>query len=233
MDLQDLLAYQKTNARIHDIERSIASSPKRKKREEIRVNFDEAKKKMLSAEAYADKIVSAYNDAVSALTKVTSECETLIAELGTATDKDAIVAKLEDIKKTVAEISQKVENLKLQSDKAIKTYLEAQDEGKKLKDEYNVVNEAYQKDVAVVKKELEKLKGEVAPLRAKVSADLLADYDALFAQNILNPFVQVQGDDKSYTCGGCFMALSKSNSEQLNKDGKCHCDSCKRIIYKG
>ncbi len=233
MSLQNLLAYQKTDVRIKQIERSIASSPEKKAVETIKVNFDEAKKKMLSAEAYADKIVTAYNDAVSTLEKTTKECEDLIAKLETADDKAQIISRLEEIKKAVAEISQKVENLKAQSEKAIKTYASAQTEGKKLKEEYGVASEAYKSKVSGAEKELATLKTQVADLRSKVNEELLAQYDTLVAQNILPPFAQVLGEEKNYMCGGCFMALSQKNAEQLNKDGICHCDACKRIIYKG
>ncbi|MBE5732454.1 MAG: hypothetical protein E7353_05375 [Clostridiales bacterium] len=233
MSLQDLLTYQKTDVRIKEIRRSLANSPEKKALETIKIGFDEAKKKVISAEAYADKIVMAYNDAVTALNKICANTDKLIAQLETAENKDEILAKLDETKKLVSDMVKKVDDLKNRSDKAIKEYVSAQNDGKKLKDEYASTNEKYKAKVGKTEEELKTLESKVAELRAKVAKDILDQYDALVAQNILPAFVQVQGEEKSYMCGGCFMALSQSNKEQLNKAGRCHCDACKRIIYKG
>ena len=233
MSLQDLLTYQETDVRIKKIKRSITFSEEKKVVETIKINFDEAKKKMLSAEAYADKIVTAYNDAVASYDKLCAKSESLIEKLSSADNKDELVKELENIKNILAELVKKVENLKGQSEKAIKTYASAQNEGKKLKEEYALANEKYKAKVGKAEEELKVLEEKVVELRSKVSKEILDQYDTLISQNILPPFVKAQGEDKSYMCGGCFMALSKQNSEQLVKNGICHCDACKRIIYKG
>ncbi len=233
MSLQDLLTYQKTDVRIKEIKRSLANSPEKKAVETIKINFDEAKKKMLAAEAYADKIVVAYNDAVAALTKISANSEKLIGQLETAQNKDEILAKLEECKKIISEIVKKVDDLKARSEKAIAEYISSQKDGKKLKDDYSSASEKYKAKAGKAEEELKALESKISELRGKVAKDKLAQYDSLVAQNILPAFVQVQGEEKSYMCGGCFMALSQNNKEQLNKDGECHCDACKRIIYKG
>jgi predicted nucleic acid-binding Zn-ribbon protein len=233
MSLQDLLAYQDADVRIKKIERSIATSEEKKTVDMIKINFDEAKKKMLSAEAYADKIVSAYNDAVASLDKINAESEKLIEKLGSAENKDDIIKQLESIKNMVSEMVKKVENLKIQSEKAIKTYASAQNEGKKLKEDYVTASEKYKSKLEKAEAEKKELKKKVEELKCKVSEEYLTQYDTLVSQNIIPPFVKAQGEDKSFMCGGCFMALSKQNSEQLIKNGTCHCDACKRIIYKG
>jgi predicted nucleic acid-binding Zn-ribbon protein len=233
MSLQDLFAYQEKDVRIKEIKLSIAKSAEKKAVEAIKVNFDEAKKKMLTAEAYADKIVSAYNDAVALLIKINSESEKLIEKLNGEENADEVLAKLDELKKVVADTVKKVDDLKNRSEKAIKDYVSAQNDGKKLKDEYALANEKYKAKVGKADEELKKLESEVASLRGKVDKDLLAQYDAL-SQNVTRPFAMAQGNEKDgYMCGGCFMSLYKSNVDQLNKEGKCHCDSCKRIVYKG
>lgn len=233
MSLENLFDYQKVDMQIKKVKKEIENIPEKKKVETIKTNFEDAKKRMLAAEAYADKIIAVYNDTVAVLNNATKDYEELMKELETTSDKEVVIAKLEEIKKTVVEASKKAEKLKAESEKALSAFAKAQSEGKKLREEYDVVKNAYKEKSEVAKKELDKLEKEAAGLRAKVSENILKEYDVLVAQNIMPPFARVLGEDKSYMCGGCFMALSQKNAELLNTDGICHCDACKRIIYKG
>ena len=231
--MQDLLEFQKVDTIIRKNNRIIESCDEKKEMSAYKAKFDEAKKNMLVAEANADKLVAAYNNALAYLDKVTAELDKLVKTLETAENKEEVIAKLQDMKAKVSDANNKVKTMMVRADEALKLYVKANNEGKSSKENYNKAKETYDKKVAVPLKQNEELKPKVEALRKKVDPKLLSEYDALVAQNIIPPFVQVHGDEKEYRCGGCNMGLFGAARDTLRNNGRCICDVCKRIIYKG
>ena len=232
MELNDLLNYQKVDMRIKKIIATLEKSDEKKQVESLKVVFSEAKKKMIASEAHADKIVASYNEAVNKLNDLEKKAMALIKKANDGENSTEILAELEAVKKALGEVGAKVNMLKEESNKALALFVTSQKEGKKSKEEYNVVSAKYEEMKAKADEELTPLKAEIGALREKVDKKLLEQYDILVAQNIPHPFVEVMGDDKNSMCGGCFMALSQSLIDNISKLGYCHCDSCKRILYK-
>lgn len=232
MELNDLLNYQKADMQIKKITSALEKSAEKKQVDSLKIVFSEAKKKMLTSEAQADKIVASYNEAVNKLTQLEKKALELVEKVKDTENPTELLAELETVKKSLNDVSARVNGLKEESDKALRLYVTAQKEGKKSKEEYNVVNAKYEEKKAEAEKELAPLKAEIGALREKVDQKLLDQYDVLVAQNIPNPFVEVMGDDKNSMCGGCFMALSQALVDNISKLGYCHCDSCKRILYR-
>ena len=232
MELNDLLNYQKVDMRIKKITSTLEKSEEKKQVDRLKIAFSDAKKKMLSSEAQADKIVNSYNEAVNKLNELEKKALSLIQKAEGAQNPADVLAELEAVKKALGEVGAKVNVLKEESNKALALYVTAQKEGKKSKEDYTVVSAKYDEIKAKADEEIAPLKAEIGALREKVDQKLLEQYDVLVAQNIPNPFVEVMGDDKNSMCGGCFMALSQSLIDNISKMGYCHCDSCKRILYK-
>ena len=232
MELNDLLNYQKVDMRIKKITSTLEKSEEKKQVDRLKIAFSDAKKKMLSSEAHADKIVNSYNEAVNKLNELEKKALSLIQKAEGAQNPADVLAELEAVKKALGEVGAKVNVLKEESNKALALYVTAQKEGKKSKEDYTVVSAKYDEIKAKADEEIAPLKAEIGALREKVDQKLLEQYDVLVAQNIPNPFVEVMGDDKNSMCGGCFMALSQSLIDNISKMGYCHCDSCKRILYK-
>ena len=231
--MQDLLKFQEVDTIIKKNNRIIESCPERKEMVTYKAKFDEAKKNMLLAEANADKIVAAYNNALAYLEKVTAELDKLVKTLETADNKEDVIAKLQEMKTKVLDANNKVKAMMVKSDEAIKLYVKANNEGKSSRENYTKAKETYESKVSKPLKQNEELKPRAEELRKKVSPKLISEYDSLVAQNVVPPFVQVQGDEKEYRCGGCNMGLSGSAKDTLKNVGRCVCDVCKRIIYKG
>lgn len=232
MELKDLLNYQKVDMQIKKIMSALDKSNEKKQVDSLKIVFSEAKKKMLTSELQADKIVASYTEAVNKLTQLEKKAFSLVEKAKGDDVSEELLTELENVKKSLNEVSARVNVLKEESDKALRLYVTAQKEGKKSKEEYNVVSAKYEEKKAEAEKQIAPLKAEIGALREKVDQKLLEQYDVLIAQNIANPFVEVMGDDKNCMCGGCFMALSQSLVDNVSKLGYCHCDSCKRILYR-
>ena len=87
-DLQDLLEFQKVDTIIRKNTRIIESCDERKEMSTYKVKFEEAKKNLAIAEQNADKIVTAYNNALAYLERVSAELDKLLKSLETAENKE-------------------------------------------------------------------------------------------------------------------------------------------------
>ncbi len=228
MDLDNLLAYQKADMRLRRINGTLAGGEKKQKVDSIRAAYSEESKRAVAAEASATQIMNAYAEAESQADELIKRAQ----ELGREDGNDETIARLAAVKEELAKISATLASLKAQSEKALRAYKTAQENGKKYRAQYEQATKEYNEEKSKYGSEIATLEKEVVDLRAKVDAKLLERYDSLVGQRITNPFVEAAGSNKSYSCGGCFMALSQSLADTLEKTGFCQCDSCKRIIYK-
>lgn len=230
MNLDNLLAYQKADMVCRKIEREL-NGESRKKMVQAKADFEKAKANSEKAEGHATKIDNLYKQALQEEAKISKRIEEIASNLDSC-NKDEAIAELKSLKSALEEIEKKINTYKIESEKAVKVYSSAISLGTKARKEYESAKEEYKKIESKYKADYEKYKKERDELRGKVDEQLLAQYDALIAQNVPKPFVEVSGTDKNMACGGCSLTLSHKLIDELKEHGFCHCDSCRRIVYK-
>jgi predicted nucleic acid-binding Zn-ribbon protein len=87
-----------------------------------------------------------------------------------------------------------------------------------------------------LEKELESIREEARGIwaerdraRTEVPAELIEEYDGLFARYANRSIVPVDAG----ICGGCNMAINPQTRANLQGDGLVHCNNCRRLLYSG
>ncbi|MDR0426601.1 MAG: hypothetical protein LBH24_05500 [Clostridiales bacterium] len=235
MKLNELLAYQKADIELKRLQRGIDKSEQSKEVYFHKREFAAAKKMLADTEAMADEIVARYSETLSAFEDSYKRVEKLSKELDGETDEareGEILAMLESLHARLGELERRIFDLKKRSEKALAEFSEAQKRGKYHKEAFGKAKEAYDKYAAGFAPQLESLKKEIETLRKAVDKESLAVYDALSEEKILPAFVPLTEVDKSYVCSGCGMQLAGAARADLDQNGCCRCESCRRMIFK-
>ncbi len=228
-DLDTVLKYQELDIKLRKVLDSVEKSKVYENMEKARQEFSIAKKTRDDSEKAAEGIVAYYESAQKLSDEINSMLER-ISGFEEISDEDA--SQLEKAKSRLVDIENKLADRKNQSEKLIKDFLDANDQGKKLKAAFEANKKEYVALKESVQPEINALTEELRAFESKIDPEILKQYKALTAEKKYPAFVDAYIDKDSYYCRGCGLALSQSKTSELKNNSYCTCDKCKRIIYK-
>lgn len=230
MDLKSILDYQKRDAELIKLERSLNSSENKKTFTQMISVVKDAQNQSASLEIQAGELLKNYDslkktlvDNIKSAEKLAGKnMETLsLEELENFQNLAGVISKnLQILEKKLLNSAENVRNMLTGFEQAKKKYNTA-------KDKYNKHKELYEQEEQKLKPLAEQKTKEIKELEGELDAKLLAKYKQKRQDRIYPVFVPCI----EKTCGGCRMELPSASISLLKKDGILECEHCRRIIY--
>lgn len=227
-EISKLLEYQQADLKVEAEEKKVKSSNERKtanlmkqryelaveERKKLIARRDEAEKEIAAAQAEVEKLTSLADiDRVQNAPEDTDALKKLLA------DVDKLTSSLTKLENKLNKVSADVEA----NEKKINEYASV---ANKSREEFNTNKAEYEKILASVKPEIDRLKAERDKLEKGVNPTLLAKYKTL-KKNKIVPTAPL--NDRH--CGGCHMEMPSFTVSKALKNGYCECENCGRIVY--
>ena len=227
-EISKLLEYQQADLKVEAEEKKVKSSNERKtanlmkqryelaveERKKLIARRDEAEKEIAAAQAEVEKLTSLADiDRVQNAPEDTDALKKLLA------DVDKLTSSLTKLENKLNKVSADVEA----NEKKINEYASV---ANKSREEFNTNKAEYEKILAAVKPEIDRLKAERDKLEKGVNPTLLAKYKTL-KKNKIVPTAPL--NDRH--CGGCHMEMPSFTVSKALKNGYCECENCGRIVY--
>lgn len=227
---EKILNYQKLDAKLVKLERELAGDESKKIVSNMIASVKSSQNKLLAYEKEAEEEIAEFNDLKKEYTVCVKALEDLL-KVKVATMEEKNVKDLADkinqtsnklsiLERKINTFSDKANNI-LKNSEAIKKSIVAG------KQKYKESKELYEKKVAALTPEMEKIKKELVVLEKSVDKDLLAKYKHLKQDNIFPVFVPATLN----SCGGCRMEIPHAHMQNIKDKGFIECEQCRRIIY--
>ena len=234
-----LIEYQQIDITLKKLLQEVERNPEMRKLEKTKTEFSTAKQTLSDSETEAQKITDFFAQAKNTY----AESEKKVADINAAleamgddvlTGRKELVSQLESTRDRLSNLERRLATRRKDGETVVKSYREAQERGKKLKEEHAKLKEHL--DVFRKEKEpkIEMLKKKLQQKRAELDPSLFARYKALTADGKYPPLAESASVDggKTFTCRGCGLSISQAAKSELLQNGCSTCDNCKRMIYK-
>ncbi|MCL2061782.1 MAG: hypothetical protein FWH03_04065 [Firmicutes bacterium] len=238
-NLKPLLDYQNLDIELKRIHLEIERHPDAARLKKTKSEFSAAKTSVSDSEESAGHILSFLQNAQKFYEEAETKTAELLASLETLPEDDvdgrrSILSQLESLRDRLANLEKRVGDRRKKSESAVRTYREAQEKGKKMKNAYAQVKERLDAFCKVQEPKINQLTQQLDAARAAVDPALMERYTALAADNKYPPLVEARSSDggKTFNCLGCGLSLSQSAKSALTESGFCACETCRRMIYK-
>lgn len=225
-----LLAYQIQDAKLKEIEKTLAGSEERKK-------MSSAKKYILGVEDNVNKLDDRALELKGIYAKTAEEQKKLqeqqieLAEaISSVNDEkeasflikkaDELIAKIKALNSQASKIAEEIKGIVAEYDKIKATTKAAQVQYKENADKYKELESSLKETKESVEKELSALKKEV-------DANLMERYLKKRADKMYPIIYAVKGN----ACGACRMELSMADLNKLKNGEVIDCEQCGRMIY--
>ncbi len=225
-----LLAYQIQDAKLKEIEKTLAGSEERKK-------MSSAKKYILGVEENVNKLDDRALELKGIYAKTAEEQKKLqeqqieLAEAINSVDDekeasflikkaDELIAKIKALNSQASKIAEEIKSIVAEYDKIKSTTRAAQAQYKENADKYKELENSLKAEKESAEKELEALKKDV-------DASLMERYLKKRADKMYPIIYAVKGN----SCGACRMELSMADINKLKNGEIIDCEQCGRMIY--
>lgn len=230
--IDELLKYQEADGKLRAIEQEIASTDERKKYVVARKFLEKAPEKLDALDARATEFRRMFEQ----LEKKYKEIADTIKDYENLDEMvDEQGGDVTFYKKSAAQISDNLKNLKAEINKLIaqieKTaaeYAEAKQQTIAMQRQYKEYKEKYAAIKDARKDELSAAEKELAAAGKHVPADVLEKYNSKRKEKLYPVLCEVNGN----RCSQCGMELSIAEQSKLNEGKFVECDSCRRILFK-
>lgn len=229
-----ILEYQKIDIELRKILDEIERSDDNKKLEQARSEFNNAKATVTESEKAAENILTFYANALAAY----EECEKKIAEFAarmretdSIEEQREIAAQMEKMRSQLAELERKLAERGDNADKAIMTYLDGNERGKKMRAVYANIKDRLEKFRKEREPKINELRAKLDAIKPDIPTEVFNTYKAITADRKYPAFVAaIPGEKKEYRCF-CGFTLSQKTKSELLEGGHCRCETCQRLIY--
>ena len=228
-DLDIILKYQELDIKLRKANDALEKSKSYENMEKARQDFSIAKKTRDDNEKTAENILS-YVESAQKLSKEVNAMLDRLAKKDEITDDD--IAQLEKAKAKLSEVEAKISERKGQSEKIIREFLDAGEQGKKHKTAFEDNKKEFMELKATKQPEINEITKELKALEEKISPEMFKIYKSITAERKFPAFVDAYVDKDSYYCRGCGIALSQAKTSEYKNNPYCICEKCKRVIYK-
>lgn len=229
--IQALINYQKEDAKLKKIEKTLAESEERKAAAIAKKYIEGVAESVNKLDDRAAELIAAYEAATSEQVKL-KEQETEIAEsLDSAADEKEVqflIKKAEELVSKIKSLGSKASKILAEIQKVVKEYLDVKKKTTAAQAQYKENGEKYNALKASFKEEKESVEKELASLKEKVDPTLMERYLKKREGKIYPVVYAVNGN----VCGACGMELSMSELNKLKNGEIIDCDQCGRLLYQ-
>ena len=228
--LQDLLEYQKVDARLREIEQGIASSDVRKKFMQAKKFMESAREKFETQDKRAQDLKRLRDDLIRRAEEIGKQ----IAEYA---DLDEMVDEGGDVsfyKKNAQALLDRLRGLKAEMQKltaditaTAEEYERFKKQGALMQKQYKEYKEKYDALKAEHSDEVKKINAQLAVIAKKLPADTLKKYQQKRREKIFPIIVPLSGD--RCVCG---MDFPLAQQGKLAGGNVVECENCRRFVYK-
>jgi len=230
--VQQLLKYQEVDRKLLEIEKEKASSEERK-------NFVQAKNFLLKASEKLDTLEAKAIELKSILSKLNEKYDEISETLGEFENLDELLdedAGVAFYKKNILQLIDSLHSVKAEISSLVKSVKDADEEYRAMKKKvlevqkkyneeyapnYKKYTEVKEKEMAVVRKELDELKKGIDPA-------IMQKYESKRGERIFPILCSV----KNGRCSKCGNELSLSGKEKITSGAVVECDYCHRFLYQ-
>ena len=238
LNLKSLLEYQQTEIELKKMLLEIDKDPDVQRLEKTRGEFAAAKQAVTDSETAAGQIIEFYNQAKKFYDESVKKIKELTDTFNKTPEKNEserkdILAQMEVIREKLSSVEKKMGDRRQKSEKIIRSYVEAQERGKKMKDIFGKLKERIDGFKKEKEPKINELTKKLKTKRTEVDPKLLERYATLAGDNKYPPLAESKSTDggKTYTCLGCGLSISQASKSELIQNGFSNCDNCRRMIY--
>ena len=230
--MDNILKYQELDARLRAIEVELSNTEERKKTRVYLQYLKESEENLKKMEGIAADLNAKYATLKKQYESNVAFVEEYSLQVDKSLDEDELNylgKKLADLSKTIAAIEREAAEIAEEAEKIAKQFDDYKTKLPSVKKKYGEAKEKFDSVRKTREPEMIDIQRKKAALEKKIDPSLLAIYKELKTQNVLRPFVPLEGADR---CGGCRVDLPKVSIATLEEKGFVRCGNCHRIIYK-
>ena len=229
--IEQLLAYQKADASLKEIEKTLSESVERKKAMSAKKYLDGVVENVNKLDERASELVFAYEQATQEQLKLKEQEEELVRALDEATDENAVnylMKKVEELISKIKTLGKKATMIENEIQGVMKEYSTIKNTSKAAQAQYSEYGVKYNELKKSLKEKKDAVDAELEALKGKVDKALMDRY--LVKRNAkMYPIVyEVRGN----ACGACNMELPAAELNNLKKGEVVDCSNCGRMLYK-
>lgn len=228
--IQALLDYQKTDAKLRDIEKKLSGSEERKKAMTAKKYLEGVEENVNKLDVRAGELVAAYektNQEQEKLKEQEVEISEALNSLEDEKEASFLIKKAEELIARIKNLTAKANKISEEIQAVIKEYQTIKNTTKAAQVQYNENAKKYNELKDSVKDEKEAVEKELNALKSKVDGSLMDRYLAKRANKIYPVLYEVRGN----VCGACNMELPMSEMNKLKNGEVVDCDQCGRMLY--
>ena len=228
--IQSLLDYQKTDAKLRDIEKKLSGSEERKKAMTAKKYLEGVEENVNKLDARASELMAAYEKTEQEQAKLKEQEVEISDALGSLEDeKEAtfLIKKAEELISKIKSLTAKANKISEEIQAVLKEYQTIKNTTKAAQAQYNENAKKYNELKESVKGEKEAVEKELETLKSKVDGSLMERYITKRSNKIYPVLYEVRGN----VCGACYMELSMAEMNKLKNGEVVDCDQCGRMLY--
>jgi len=229
--IEQLLAYQKADASLKEIEKTLSESVERKKAMSAKKYLDGVVENVNKLDARASELVFAYEQATQEQLKLKEQEEELVRALDEATDENAVnylMKKVEELISKIKALGKKATMIENEIQGVMKEYSTIKNTSKAAQAQYSEYGVKYNELKKSLKEKKDAVDAELEALKGKVDKALMDRYLAKRNAKMYPIVYEVRGN----ACGACNMELPAAELNNLKKGEVVDCSNCGRMLYK-
>lgn len=235
INFDSLMEYQKADMQLKKLKSELKKCTAAVKMRESSKTFDAAKARLAACEERAQKVFEVYSNCKNYLAE-NNEKFTGVSQLDESANEEELKESnrtFDSYKNRFMNAEKKLNDCQTEANRVLKEYKEAYDLGMKKRDEYKKAKDAYAQLCAEKQPVIDALEVKLTELRANINDELFESYKSRVENDLFPPFVPAMANErKEISCGGCGMTQSQKTVAELNGNGYCTCESCRRVIVK-
>lgn len=228
--IEQLLAYQTQDAKLREIEKTLAGSEEKKKAVSAKKYLEGVEDSVNKLDVRAAELTATYEKANEEQLKLKEQEAAITDALDTVADEkeaaylikkaEELIAKIKTLSAKANKILEEIQSVIKEYSTIKKTTQAAQVQYKENAAKYNELKESVKAEKEAVEKQLEVLKKDV-------DKDLMDRYLKKRANKIYPVLFEV----KDNVCGSCRMELPMSEINKLKNGEVIDCGQCGRMLY--
>lgn len=229
--IEALLDYQKADASLRKIEKTLSESEERKKAMSAKKYLEGVEENVNKLDVRSAELLGVYEQMTEEQLKLKEQESVIKESLDTVADeKEALylLKKAEELISKIKSLGAKASKIADEIQSVMKEYATIKNTTKAAKaqytenvEKYNALKDSVKAEKEAVEKQLEELKGKVDPT-------LMERYLKKRAGKIYPVLYEARGD----VCGACNMQLPMSEMNKLKNGEIIDCDQCGRLLYQ-
>ena len=229
--IEKLLAYQKADANLKEIEKTLSDSVERKKAMSAKKYLDGVVENVNKLDDRASELIFAYEKATDEQLKLKEQEEELVRSLEEAVDENAVnylLKKVEELISKIKALGKKATMIEAEIQSILKEYTTIRNTSKAAQAQYSENGAKYAELKKSLKDKKDAVDLELEALKKQVDETLMDRYLKKRGDKMYPVVYEVRGN----ACGACNMELPAAELNSLKKGEVIDCSNCGRMLYK-